>query len=46
MLRANDNLAELVTDDSIMLKSALQSGEVQKRTGLKWLKVESNGGLL
>jgi hypothetical protein len=46
MLRANDNLGELVTDDSILLKWTLQSGEVEKRTGLKWLKVESSGGLL
>jgi len=46
MLRANDNLAELVTDDSIMLKSTLKSGEVEKRTGLKWLKVESSDRLL
>jgi hypothetical protein len=46
MLRANGNLRELVTDDSTMLKWTLQSAEVEKRTGLKWLKVESSGELL
>jgi hypothetical protein len=46
MLKESDNFGEPVTDDSILLKWTLQCGEVVKRTGLKWLTVESSGGLM